>query len=313
MNKQRLKDAFLPKGVGFNQFPPKNKDGVSIVTNPMYGGVNALAPDYAEWVSAVQERVQHGILFLIDAPAGYVHLPSSKELTAQLRQILEVHPRKVEGFEGGWTVDNSDIPWGGGGQKLKVFTNVTMEETNVKLTIDEKEGGPIRQFIKYHTDMLMAEKESKIPGVAFLDYENDPALAGVRRPTNWTPDMWTFTAGFIIPDPLNRYVKESWIVTNLYFSNGLSGISGSRELEQALQTRQYNIELGGLAMQGPGVNNYCQEYLDKMNLAGANPMLRKPWVQDLYQANLIDADVYASIRGYTDSIRAIRDSNFMRG
>ena len=296
MNKQRLTDAIVTRGSGFNQFPSNS----GTITNPMYGGINGIAPNYEEWVSAVQERVPHGIPFLIDAPKGFDHLPDKGTLVAQLRQILEVHPRKIEGFEGGITIDNADIPWGGGGQKLSVFTDIKREETNVKATIDEKEGGPIRLFWEYYAEMLMGNTESKIPGIATLDYANDPALKGLSRPTNWMADMWTWTMGFILPDPLHRYVKQSWIVTNLYLKGGLTGISGSRELEQAMSTRQYNLEFGGLAMYGKGVDKYCQKYLDRMNLAGANPLLRKPWVQDLYGDNIIDPDVLAAVRGLVD-------------
>ena len=67
MNKQRLAEGILPKGVGFNAY--YSREGT--LTDPQYGGVNGYAPEYREWVSAVQERIQHGIPFLIDAPAGF--------------------------------------------------------------------------------------------------------------------------------------------------------------------------------------------------------------------------------------------------
>ena len=297
MNNQRIKDSILPRGRGYNQFPSNS----GTITDPIYGGINGFAPMYEEWVSAVQERVQHGIPFLIDAPAAFSYLPDKEHLVAQLRNILEVHPRKIEGFEGSLQVDNADIPWGGSGQKLSVFTDVKRAETNVKLTIDDKDGSPIKRFFEYYIQMMMANPDSKVPGVAHLPKQN--------RPKHWTPDMWTFTMGFFIPDPLHQYVKESWVVTNLYPRDGLNGVTGSRELESAMQTRQYNIELGGLAMYGPGVDLYCQEFLDRMNLAGANPMLRRPWVKDIYGSNLIDSDVLATVRGFVPNINLIREKN----
>ena len=295
MNKQRLGDAILPIGQGFNQY--YNREGT--LTDPMYGAVNGYAPEYREWVSAVQERIQHGIPFLIDAPAGFEYLTNDPmQLVAQLRAIMELHPRKIEGFEAGLQLENADIPWGGGGQKLHVFTNVTRDQTSWKSTTDDKEGAPIRRFWEYYIQMLMANEESKVPGVATLS----------RRPKHWLPDMWTFTMGFIIPDPLHQYVKQSWIVTNMCPKDGFSGITASRELEAAMQTRQYSHDFGGLAAYGPGIDAYCQKYLDRMNLAGANPALRKAWVEDLYVEN-IDADVLATMRGFLPNINLVREKN----
>ena len=65
-NKQRLADAVMPKGIGMSTFFANP----GTIVDPMYGAVNGYNPNYAEWVSGVQERIQHGIPFLIDAPAG---------------------------------------------------------------------------------------------------------------------------------------------------------------------------------------------------------------------------------------------------
>ena len=164
--------------------------------------------------------------------------------------------------------------------------------------MDDKEGAPIRRFWEYYIQMLMANEESKVPGVATLS----------RRPAHWLADMWTFTMGFIIPDPLHQYVKQSWIVTNMCPKDGFSGITASRELEAAMQTRQYTHDFGGLAAYGPGIDEYCQRYLDRMNLAGANPALRKAWVEDLYVDD-IDADVLAAMRGFLPNIEDVRKNN----
>jgi hypothetical protein len=75
-----------------------------------------------------------------------------------------------------------------------------------------------------------------------------------------------------------------------------------------MQTRQYSHDFGGLAAYGPGIDAYCQKYLDRMNLAGANPALRKAWVEDLYVEN-IDADVLATMRGFLPNINLVREKN----
>ena len=293
-NKQRLADAVMPNGIGMSTFFANP----GTIVDPMYGAVNGYNPNYAEWVSGVQERIQHGIPFLIDAPAGAAYLPNPDHFIAQLRVIMEVHPRKHEGFECGLNIDKADIPFGGGGQVLSVFTDVKRDQCNLKTTTDEKEGAPIRRFWEYYIQYLMANEESKVPGIATL----------TNRPQHWLADMWTFSMGFIIPDPTHQYVKQSWILTNLFPQEGFSGISADRELEAAMKTRQYNHGFGGLAMYGPGVDMYCQKYLDRLNLAGANPALRRPWVEDLY-VNGIDADVLATARGFVPNISLTREQN----
>ena len=45
-----------------------------------------------------------------------------------------------------------------------------------------------------------------------------------------------------------------------------------------------------------------------MNLAGANPALRKAWVEDLYVDD-IDADVLAAMRGFLPNIEDVRKNN----
>ena len=146
MNKQRLVDAVMPKGIGMSTFFTAKTGQSGTIVDPKYGAVNGFNPNYAEWVSGVQERIQHGIPFLIDAPAGAQYLPNPEEFIAQLRVIMEVHPRKLEGFECGLNIEKADIPFGGGGQKLSVFTNVSRDECNLKATVDEKEGAPIRRY-----------------------------------------------------------------------------------------------------------------------------------------------------------------------
>ena len=76
----------------------------------------------------------------------------------------------------------------------------------------------------------------------------------------------------------------------------------------AMKTRQYNHEFGGLAMYGPGVDVYCQTYLDRLNLAGANPAQRRPWVEELY-ATGIDSDVLATMKGFVPGIDLTRSQN----
>lgn len=247
-----------------------------------YGGQMGYAPQYAEWVNNAAGVRKNLIPLLLDYPRGFDYLPEKMEWIKTLRQLVEVHSLSITGVNATLTVATTGNPVGGDSQQQLDPTNVTMEPTNISMRWNDKYGFPISKFWSQYIRLLIMDPQTKVAGVSTL---------GANKPGDMLPDMRSFSMALIEPDPQHNKVVRSWVVTNL-FPQGSGEIIGSRDLTADGEVPSIDISFGGIAQFGFGVDVFCQQLLDGIDITGANPLNRESFITQ------IDADINSSGRGY---------------
>ena len=247
-----------------------------------YGGMNGFAPDLKQWVSNAAYIRKNLIPILVEAPRAFRLMPDSALWIGALRALIELHPTTIDGLNMGLDVEVVDHAVGGGGQRQDEFVNVTEQRSNPTFTWTEKYGMPITRFIRNWITYCMMEPNSKVAGIT--------TLTGAR-PQDMLPDMYTMTVAFIEPDPHHNKVMKSWLVTNM-FPRRTGDIIGRREMQAGSELTTLNIEFGGIAQMGLGVDAFCQSLLDSIDITGASPYHRQAFIQRQ------DQDVVAAPSSY---------------
>lgn len=247
-----------------------------------YGGQMGFAPQYSEWVNNAAGVRKNIICLLLDYPRGFDLLPDKMEWIKTLRQLVEVHPLSITGLNATLTVATTGNPVGGSGQQQLDPTNVTMEPTNIAMRWNDKYGFPITKFWSSFVRLLIMDPETKVAGISTL---------GENKPGDMLPDMRSFSCAFIEPDVQHNKVVRSWVVSNL-FPQGSGEIIGTRDLTADGEVPSVDITFGGIAQFGFGVDVFCQQLLDGIDITGANPLNRPSHIEAM------DADVNAASRGY---------------
>ena len=255
------------------------------VTNPMldlrYGGQFGLANALGEWVSNAAYVQRNMFPILIAAPKFFQNSIHSASLTAQLRALVELHPRSIEGLQSGMTVETSTTPVGGAGEEQDEFVNVTRQRSNPVFTYNDKYGRPFQRFLEYWITYGLMDPASKVANIGTL----------ANYPTDMLPDRYAMTCLFIEPDPTHRQVLKSWLCTNM-FPKGTGDITGRRDLTSAMALPDLSIEFTALTQVGGGVDLLGQKIMDYLNITNANPNMRSAFIQDIAQ------DVLAVREGY---------------
>ena len=246
--------------------------------NLVHGGQGGWSPNLAE-LAGNQSYVSYPLIpILLEAPRGFEDMPGDKaSWTAMLRALVETHPLSIEGFAAGLEVATSDVAVGGGGEKQDHYTDVTRARTQPKFKWEEKYGKPIQTFLYYWITYLMKDPETK--------YANIATVNG-RGPKDMLMDRYSMTMLFIEPDPTHRYVLQAWLTTNM-FPKGTGTIEAKRDLTSPGEILSLDIEFTGVSQYGAGVNKFAQTILDSINITGANPYLRRAFI------NRISEDVSA--------------------
>lgn len=269
------------------------------------GGQMGYAPDLKAWVSNANYIRRNLIPILLEAPRGFQFLPDPDVWVKSLRSLVEEYAIVHDGLNASYNVEvNDDNPVGGDGQKQREFTNVTVEQTSVTMRWNEKYGAPISTFWQRYIQYLMMDPSSKIAGISTLS----------TRPNDMLPDVYTFSMAFIEPDPHGKTVLRSWIVTNL-FPDKAGEIIGRREITNSLEGQQIEINFGGIAQFGLGVNHFCQRILDSIDTIHASPFNREAFIEHAYgRDSIYDGDVEKLVRdpnaaGYTNSVARVKEQS----
>ena len=248
-----------------------------------YGGQQGYAPNLTEWVSN-QAYIQRPLIcLLVEAPAGFQFLPDPDFYVGALKALVEQHAKSITGLNA-----TIDVEWGaenavsGGGEVQQDFTNVTRTRSSPTFTWIEKYGRPIQTYLQEWITMLLADPDTKVPGIATL-----PNV----KPTDLLADMYAATMLFFEPDPTQTTVLKAWLVTNMA-PKTTGNIEAKRELSSSMEQLELSVEFTALSQSSLGVRMFAQAILDSINLANANPNLAPAFVEG------IQADVAAINTGY---------------
>lgn len=279
----RLKDALM----GQRAFA---RGTTAEVADLRLGGMNGFSQAHAEWVSHQQYIRKNVFCLLVQAPLGFQYLPDGEIWTGTLKALVENQALAITGLKGGLKVDTTEIDVGGAGQKQQDVTNVTEEQPQVSFKLNDKYNLPVYRFLDGWIRNLIMDPNTK--------FANINTFPGAKKAKDMLADMYAATMIFIEPDPTHTHVIKAWLGVNMYpLSSG--ELVGSRDLTQASEASTYDIEMAGLYTSNLGVYALAQKLLDSINISGANPQMRKSFVES------ISAEVTAINRGYKEGVESL--------
>ena len=265
-------------------------DGITApMLNLAYGGQHGYAPNLSQYINSASYVRRNLIALLMEAPRGFAYFPDPAGAVATLKNLIETHPKSIDGLRRDLSAQFTDIAVGGAGELQEDLTKVTRERSQPSFSYVEKAGRPIQTFFEEWILMLGMDPDSGVPGVS--------TLLGAR-PTDLLPDMTTATVLFIEPDPTHQFVMKAWLVTNM-FPRGTGEISGKRDLTAQMDVNEFSIEFTGIASSNLGVRAFAQALLSQINLANANPYLAPAFIEG------VEADVAAAAVGYQVGAEAL--------
>ena len=254
--------------------------------NVQNGGQNGWMPDYASYLSSTNYVRRNIIARVVEFPRGFNLLPEPELLKNTLKSIVELHPLRIEGLQQGITWEFAETQFGGAGEMQQDPTNATRARSAPSFTWVDRYGRPIQRFIDYWGRQLIMDPETKYPLIV---------TDGNADITDLLPDMIAMTVLFFEPDPTHTRVDKAWLCANMMPQNN-GPVDGTRDIATAGQTNEFSVEFTALTQVGQGVIQFAQEILDDMNLAGANPNLRKAF------ASSISPDAARALSGYKEKI-----------
>lgn len=304
---QRLTEAILGKDIAYAQ------GRQNTMLDLRYGGQMGYAPQLNQIISNQPYISRPMIALLIEAPLGFNDLPNSNYWVETLRSLIELRALKITGMSSALEVTVEDTsPVGGAGEMHQDFTNVTRERSNPQFTWQEAYGLPVKSFLEGWVTNLMMDPNSKVANVATL-------VEAGARPNAMLADYYGMTVAFIEPDASHTKVVKAWLCTNMFPSGKLGTVEGTRDLTQAGQNLQYDITFTAITQVGIGVDFYCQQLLDNINIMGANPMARKAFTQydtnngGIGEGTLVEARLQDTGFGYKDLTEGLPNNNVQLG
>lgn len=247
------------------------------------GGQHGWSPNLTSWVSNQAYVSRPLVCILLEPPKMFTVMPDSQKWISSLKALFELHPRSIDGMNGGLKVDTDSHPVGGAGEIQEEITNVTREVSQPKFTFVEKFGRPIQTLLEYWIRYGMMDPETKF---ALLGTMNNSQVNDILA------DWYSATCLFFVPDPLHKKVDKAWISTNMFpKSNG--EVTAKRDLTSSQEILTLDIEFSAISQYGLGVSQFAQNILDQINTVNADPFMKPAFV------NKISPDVAAaSTTGY---------------
>lgn len=259
--------------------------------DPTYGPQMGFAPDLRYWVNNANYKQYNLIPILLEAPRFLQYLNDGDKRVEILRAMVEIAPRSITGLRHSLNVEVDSTPVGGAGELQQEFTDVKRDRSDPIFTWDEKYGRPYGIFLEDWITQGLMDPNTKVANIGTIE----------NGPTDMLPDQYAMSMMFIEPDPMQRRVVRSWVITNMW-PQSAGDQEAQRDINQALQLKQLQITFSALQQVGAGVNAVAQTVLDGINIYGANPNLRASFISD------VAPEVLAAANGYHPQIQEFQDN-----
>lgn len=250
------------------------------------GGYNGWAPDFTSYMSNQSYLAKPLIPVLLEAPKGFQYLPNPDQWVGQLRQLMEVRMKTIQGLNRTLEVEVNETPVGGSGEIHQDPMDVKATRSQIAYQWDEVYGMAIANFWDLFIRTLIMDPNSKIANI-FTQAGN--------RPTDQLSDLYSFSMMFIEPDPTMVGVVNAYLSTNM-FPLGTGEITSRRDMTSPSEQRTHDITFASLTQTGPGVKLVAKNILNSMNISGANPTNRQAFLQQ------IEPDILRLTQGYKTSM-----------
>lgn len=264
------------------------------VINPAYtGAVGGHGPNYEEYLGMKQLVRSRLRAVELTYPRGFDLLPDPVGMRNMLRGLMERNYLSIDGLNKTLEVDIVDTPAGHAGELWEDPSFVKRARTQVQYRFNEKEGRPVSRFFEYYITQLIGDPATQVPAAAQLG----------SRAQDWLPDMYSFAMMFFDTDASGMHVKDAWIVANM-FPHSSGTIDGKTEVGQAGDKHDHDIQFGGIAQVGPGVDALAQSVLNGFSLNGANAFNRTPFIAS------IDPSILAAPSGLSNQIETLVQNQY---
>jgi len=203
--------------------------------------------------------------------------------------IVELHPRTIQGYNAGVTVEFEEHPFGSAGEVQHEITQAKRVPTNPSFSWVEKYGNSIQNFLQYWIEYGMISPDTQFP------------LAGTlsgTKPQDFLTDWSSMTCLAIEPDPLQQKVVRSWLTVNM-MPKGTGDITAKRDLTTTKELVTFDVEFTGISFVGIGINTFAQKILSSVNIAGAVPYNRPSFLQDI-NSDVAAANAAGYAKGASD-------------
>lgn len=264
------------------------------VINPgLTGGVGGWAMNYEEFLGMKQLVRSRLRAVMMTYPRAFDLAPDPAGLRAMLAGLMERNYLSIDGLNKTLEVDFVDTQAGHAGEMWEDPSFVKRARTQVQYRWNEKEGRPISRFWEYYIVNFIGDPSTQVPAIA----------QQASRAADWLPDMYTFSMCFFDTDASGMHVKDAWLVANMWpHSSGT--IDGKTEVGQAGDKHDHDIQFGGVAQVGPGVDALAQGILNGFSLNGANALNRTPFI------SAVDPSILAAPTTLANQINALGQNQY---
>lgn len=236
-----------------------------------YGGQMGYATNPAEWVNNQAYIKNNLIMILLEAPRFFNLMPNPEKWVQTLKALVELHPRTIDGYNAGITVEFEEHPFGAAGEVQHEIIQAKRATSNISYTYVEKYGNPIQNFIGTWIEYGMISPDTQFALAS--------TLSG-QKPEDLLADWNTMTTLAIEPDPLHQKVVRAWLTTN-QMPKGTGDITAKRDITASKEMVTPTIEWTGISFVGLGINAFAQKILSSINIAGAVPYNRPSFINDV--------------------------------
>lgn len=244
------------------------------------GGQFGYATQLDQLISNSAYKQKNLQIYLLRAPGWMSLMPDKDKWVSALRSLVEVKPKRVDGYNASLNIETDTHAVGGGGEVQHEFTDVKRTPSQIQYLYQELDGMPITTFFSYWVQYGMMDPETKMALIGTLADQS-------KVPKDWLFDWYGMSTLAIETDVLGRRVVKSWITTN-QFPMGEIEITGRRDLNAPSELKELTIQMTGTSQFGLGTDKWAQDFLNNISYANANPYLRAAMIQK------IDADVAAA-------------------
>ena len=212
------------------------------------------------------------IPIVLQVPKGFDLLPQGDYFKKACVALFEKHARTIEGLDSSITVNVGEHELGLEGGKYQEPVNVTVAESNVSISLTEKYGQAVKNFLDVWIRYLIMDPQTKSPLIAqYLSQDQSTkelTINGYKLNNNvWSTEYYTMTVLFIEPDILNARVVNAWLVSNM-FPRAVPNIIGKKDKKADKEIEELTIEFGGFALhsRNSNVRKLAQQTLDSLKL-----------------------------------------------
>lgn len=235
------------------------------------GGYFGWSPDLGNHLSS-QGYVRKPLeIVVLEAPRFMSLMPNPERWYASFRNLIERRAIRVEGFNGGLTVETDDHAAGGAGEMMQEPVNVTRARTEPSFSYIDPYGRPIQVMHDVWIRYSIMDPETKFAMLTTL---------GDRAPSDLLADWYSATILAYEPDPIHRGINKAWLTTNFFpLNNGT--VEGVRDLTAGSELSRLTIPYAGLSTVGNGINAFAQEIMNFTSLTNADPFNKASFIKEI--------------------------------